>query len=408
MYRYAAFLAIVVGCSSGAENLARIHVERRDSSGVQIVHSRWTGDLPTLPWNVQLSPSLSIGSEVGSTAIFANVDEAVRLSDGSILVLPAVAITNLVSDGRIISVGLGGRFLAPRLYDRSGGFVRYIGREGRGPGEFGTVSLLALVPGSDSILVYDSNLRTINIFTPSGSFARVVSMPKTERVPNVSGIMRDGMLVVSQVRQESVGRPAPWLEDHMLATPDGKITDTLVGGLVRFRPRVPETLWKASFVHYTVGARRLYYNDELSHDIWAYSPGEQPRVFRTGMKFRTPTREHAEHYRARELEGLSVKPAELAKVKENLDKMAMPDRLPAYWWMLEDSEGHLWVMEYRTAFDLPQHWLVFDPAGALLGGITLPGDWKVHEIGKDYILASSPDSNDVIRVGVFALNRSAK
>jgi len=65
-----------------------------------------------------------------------------------------------------------------KVFDVGGGFERYVGREGRGPGEFG-IALHLLKLSGDSILVYDLGLRRLTLFDPE------MEPVQTARVPLV-------------------------------------------------------------------------------------------------------------------------------------------------------------------------------------------------------------------------------
>ena len=61
-----------------------------------------------------------------------------------------------------------------RVFDANGRFLRYIGRRGRGPGEFEGLETIGL--RGDSLWTFDRALQRLTLFTPSGEYARAVSV----------------------------------------------------------------------------------------------------------------------------------------------------------------------------------------------------------------------------------------
>ena len=69
----------------------------------------------------------------------------------------------------------------------------------------------------------------------------------------------------------------------------------------------------------------------------------------------------------------------------------------------------LWVEEYESPTDdFPARlWTVFDPEGRVLGFFETPKDWRIHEIGEDYILVGVQDELGVETVR-WPLERSGE
>ena len=76
---------------------------------------------------------------------------------------------------------------------------------------------------------------------------------------------------------------------------------------------------------------------------------------------------------------------------------------------MADAVAHLWVEEYESTDDFPMRlWTVFDPEGRVLGFFETPKDWRIHEIGEDYILVGVQDELGVETVQVWPLERSGE
>ena len=130
----------------------------RDSADIQIVenHAPEWGDGGS--WTVAAEPTMviggyrSAGEPTDSSHLVWSVADVGRLSDGRVAVLSSKEKTLFV-------------------FEPSGEFVRSIGREGRGPGEFGYPEHLQILSG-DTLVVWDYMLGPVAYFDPSGRLHR--------------------------------------------------------------------------------------------------------------------------------------------------------------------------------------------------------------------------------------------
>src|SRR5687768_2566368 len=144
-----AFVATVVlgaaGCGSGETTAS---VVRSDSAGISIVQSAAVQWQPGKEWRLD-GPILSIGSIDGPQESQ----------------LHRVRAVNLLPDGRI-AIANGGTSEI-RLYDANGRWVKSIGREGDGPGEFRLITGLQVLP-PDTLVVFERGEARVNTFTADG------------------------------------------------------------------------------------------------------------------------------------------------------------------------------------------------------------------------------------------------
>lgn len=101
---------------------------------------------------------------------FANVMDVAFDAKGNLYVLDATAF-------RIV------------VFDAAGRFVRMIGRQGGGPGEFGLPTALAILP-SGELVVNDAMKGSLQMFSPAGEYLRSVSLG--EDLGRAVGRMRPG------------------------------------------------------------------------------------------------------------------------------------------------------------------------------------------------------------------------
>src|SRR5690606_14981320 len=107
------------------------------------------------------------------------VSDAVSCKSCRILVTPTVSFSGFTVDATVserpldIALDASGRFWItseghlPRIFSRNGTYLRSVGREGGGPGEFRFPTTLARLPG-DSMLVLDLELRRAMVVDSAG------------------------------------------------------------------------------------------------------------------------------------------------------------------------------------------------------------------------------------------------
>ncbi|MBA3557793.1 MAG: 6-bladed beta-propeller [Gemmatimonadaceae bacterium] len=59
-----------------------------------------------------------------------------------------------------------------RVFDSSGRFVRQFGRRGEGPGEYLSITSMAVGPAGDSLYVFDHKNRRVSVLSPTGTLLR--------------------------------------------------------------------------------------------------------------------------------------------------------------------------------------------------------------------------------------------
>jgi hypothetical protein len=82
-----------------------------------------------------------------------------------------------------------------------------------------------------------------------------------------------------------------------------------------------------------------------------------------------------------------------------------PEIMPAYSNLMVDSEGWLWVEQYRLPNEAESHWTVFDAEGRWLTDVRMPDGLAVEQIGRDFVLGLNTDADGVQRVRVYTLER---
>lgn len=397
----------ILACLGAATACDRAHappldpaVTIRDSADVELVENHapeWDeGD----SWNIAAEPEVVIGG-------YRGVDES---TDSSHLVWSVADVAPL-SDGRVAVLSSKEKKLF--LFEPSGEFAGSIGREGRGPGEFGYPEHLQILPG-DTLVVWDFMFGPIAYFDPSGQLLRnwridVGALFAAVRKPNRGSPERvhlplsDGSFLVR--RSLVPGEPVPLgvlhrepieflridsaYNAHALGRWEGRENIYLEASPIRSVPFPFE-------VHLAAGDKplSLYISNSDQYEIHQFAgTGALSRIVR-----RTPDpipiaasdiEEWKEDFERRNWE------ANWEPWDQAMAELPPPESRPPIVGLLVDSEGYLWVADRRDRNG--SEWSVFDPTGRWLGTLEIPL-WRPEWIGEDLILGINEDPDIGVQV----------
>ncbi|MCL4865466.1 MAG: hypothetical protein KJZ47_06195 [Gemmatimonadales bacterium] len=383
----AAVLALLAGCA-GPEPAPRFAV--RDSSGISIAESRAPRWQQGEEWTVDSMPFLDIGGGgEGPAYEFDTIEDALRLDDGSIVVVE-------FGQGLIRRFGADGRL------------VWATGREGEGPGEYNRIRNITSYPG-DSILVYDFWLGRATVLDRDGKFGRVFRIEATGRSDRVYPV-DDTTLVAVYLSLQALERGAGLVrmpEPLVRARPDGAVVDTIavIPGGESFM--VPEGEVRPLFgrrgSQVAVAGGRVYTGtaDQLAYGI--RSPdGRLLRLVRAAGPDLALSASQIEGERQ-----TLLNPRTPTWLRDAVAALPAPATRPAYSQLLVDESGHVWLAPYRGRSEsgIPMPWQVFDADGDWLGEVQIPERVRVKRIGADYVLGVRPDQDDVEHLQLLRLTR---
>jgi len=361
----------------------------RDSAGVRIVESsapRWAGEGG---WQVDPEPLLDLSRRSGREYEFFRVGHAVRFRDGRI------AVANRGSS-------------EVRVYSASGEFLRSLGRDGDGPGEFRR--LTSVHEAADSVLAFDYWQRRITIFSLDGAGTRTIDLPQIDATIWRIALLSDGQVIGSRYDFDNITGPGLYRVLYVIFRLDladlHAETIAQVSGAegFQFEHGDARPLFQRDGF-FAVHGDRVYLGDGDSLEIEVRDNGGRvERIMRVpGYDLRITAAELATERDA--LVPPASAPAELREVVSK-----MPDRAtrPAYSNLLVDAAGNVWLPEYLSIAerDRPLRCNVLSPEGEWLGTVALPARFAPYQIGADYVLGLRRDEADVERVQLLRLTRT--
>jgi hypothetical protein len=386
---------VAAGCQSeGAYSGAVV----RDSAGVEIVENTDYEWPDGQGWHLASQPALDVGVVDGDPDYqLFQVVGALRLSDG-----------------RIVIANSGTSEL--RFYDSSGEFNSKAGGRGGGPGEFQGLRWLGKLR-ADSLITFDWRNRRISIFDLAGNFARSITLDGLAPAPPSHthvGQFADGSLIIGAQRLFASAVVQSGVYDdtifHLRIDPRTSAHDTIgrhpgAQSYILIHDKGLELLpipFGCS-PHTAAFGNGFFFGRGDSYAVGYYSgDGTLTRSIRKWQPNRTVTADDTEQYIERSLEGIEDE-GERRIVENLLADVPFPATMPAYGNLRVDSEGHLWVEEFRRPGDDQPRWTVFDPTGRMLGRVETPRRFTVYQIGRDYVLGRWRDEIDVEHVRLYEL-----
>lgn len=387
----ALLLTAACGGSSGPADVAV-----RDSAGIEIVD---VAGLPTeaAGWRLSPEPRVVIGGDAADErSELYRVSGAARRSDGKIVVA-------------------NGGTMELRLFEADGTPAASFGRSGGGPGEFGMLALVGLLPG-DSALVHDARNRRFTVVTPEMTLGRSFEAVRggSPAVAFPLALFPGGPVAVRTAAAFS-GPPATGVYAGAaplhLAGLDGRLRDSLaVFPMRQSYLRIGEGSMNIVSVpfgtqtSFTAAGDRLHVGTGERYEVRSFDrDGELVRILRAAA---TPRPVRDEDVQAHIERALARLPEQARPGQRRLfEEITPPERMPAYRALVADPAGNLWVERYAPPGEGPTTWTVFDPDGRPLGTIATPEGVDVLEVGEDYLLGTGTDPLDRPYVAVWGLER---
>lgn len=345
----------------------------------------------------------SVGSETDANSQFARVVNVLLLPDSGLVVA-------------------NGGSLELRFFDATGRFVRQSGREGSGPGEYRFLDRVFRLAG-DSLGVYDGGPRRLTVLSPTGVFARTVTLARPSGVTGVGGPTPVGGFADGTVASFVAPAPVPGPGQergalHRLTATwfrhgaNGELISTLgqSPGGERFLELSDGMVinWAVPFqrvLRMAVSADRVFAGDGTESSVVAL---HRDRIgsgtIRLDPGTLTLTTAEVAAYRQEQLDR-APSPAYRTRLETSFSKTTAPTSMPALADLRVDADGNVWVQEYRRPGAATIRWRVVTPGGAPIASIDVPSRFAITDIRGDRIAGIWIDENDVETVRAYQLRR---
>lgn len=297
---------------------------------------------------------------------------------------------------------------AIKVYDRDGKYVRTIGREGEGPGEFRSATVTIL---HDTLVVQDYQLARLSLFDTAGQFLTSWHSPCCMRHDIRSDAA--GRIYVAAMGQHNPDLSQ--MKNSMIRYRlDGTVVDTLqlpasppIPGVdvvseghhgYFYVPNAPQTIFT------TAPAGGVLYGWNGRYEIIeSRTGGDTVRVFGCAWTPMPIAESKREALLKMMTEGNPI-------LTEQVKLSDMPETEPAFGWRIAtDGRGEIWLAQPPGADTLASHFDVFDSTGVYLGAVRAPREMQraVLWIG-DQVYALSETEEGLPQVVRFRIEREPR
>jgi hypothetical protein len=364
---------------------------------------------PVSPPTITLVRTFVIGTALrGDNDLFGELSGARKLASGDIV----------AADDKADQL---------KLFDSAGHFVRIIGKDGDGPGDFRSVARL-LPAGGDTIMVYDGIAGRVTGLDRKGTVLLLYKVAQPAPVPDPTSKRQPGSAwremigrfgnghLLSSYRFAWITGPSSPSEIHSdtvaidlsdqatsvrIGAVHGGETYRYRGGRSTFGGDVPF----APIAYLAVGRSSWFYAGGASGNIEQRDQrGKLQGTLHLALPSVSVTATDIANYR-QQIIGHAGGPnaAELRSLYQGAaDWLRYPAVMPVLDGLAVDDAGNVWARRFRND-TLPHDWYVVSPAGTAVGIATLRSSCRPTQITRAVLLATCTGDDDAPTVEMYRI-----
>jgi len=395
----------LLAAACGGDATAGALATRADSAGVTIVTNTGPSWRAGEGWRIDPQPILTVGPRPDADPRY----ELLRVTSGRLL------------PGGEVMVVVAGHFEL-RVFGPEGEWLRSLGRQGEGPGEFRSPGGLTVV--GDTAFVGDFQLSRLSAFSLRGSFLSSWPYPVMDpggRVPP-SQRFADGSWIGGGTASFTAGEvsegvsrvPLTW---YRISADLGRVVDTLVttlgtdraiiirrggAGEITMMQVITVPVGRSSPV--AAGGDHLWTGNTERAELERYTPdGELTTLVRWEAPPAVLEPALFEEMKRIALNGREDDEAFRTNVEARFNTSPPGTPMPFFAGLHLDPLEHLWVREFTPLPTDSTRFRVFDASGQLLGPLALGPRHTVLDIGTDRILTVWQDEDDLEHLRVYRI-----
>ena len=323
------------------------------------------------PSKIVLTEELTVGSGDNPDESFSQVGTLVVDNKGSIFALD-------FKDQKV------------KVFDRTGKFLRSIGKPGQGPGELGMATGIQL--GADNTLIIeDATNRRLAQFKPTGEF-----------IKNISTADKLGLVnIVFDGQGNALGREMGLAENNTEMffeikkfNPELKALFTL--DKIAFPVPIPGSGVKMNVLDlisvYQFGpGGEIYYGRNANYEIKIYNP--EGKLVRAIQKEYDPVK-----VTQKDIDEMLERIPNTAGAANIKDMFSFPDKFPPFQNFILDDQGRMFVRTYTKGKEKGEYAVdVFDPEGRFIVQFITKADLRLIRAGQAYGIEESEDGYQVVK-----------
>lgn len=320
---------------------------------------------PGQPTRITLTEELTVGMSDNPDENFSDVGYLVVDEEGNIFGLD-------IKEQKI------------NVFDRNGEFLRAIGKQGQGPGEFGLAAGIQLT-NDNLLMVEDNATRRLVLFKPAGEYVYTISM--ADKLGLVSLLLDD--------QGNFLGREIVFEEKNTKMFFVAKKFDQALKPLFTFdkiEAPIPGPKTKTNYMEmmsfYQFGPEgTIYYGRNKNYDIKIYSPeGKHIRTIEKEYDRTKLTQEDIDEMFAGSPD------------KSYMERFEFPEYFPPYQSFRLDEQGRLFVRTFTKGKAKGEYVVdVFDAEGRFIAQFITKSDLKLFKKNKAYGVEKTAEGFVVIK-----------
>jgi len=344
----------------------------RTVDGVIVVsNGKKPAPTPGRPTRLTMTAELTVG-------LSKNPDES--FTDVSYLVVDG--------EGRIFCLDIKDQKI--KVFDKNGEFLRVIGKQGQGPGEFGLAVGIQLT-GDNLLMVEDNANKRLALFKPTGEFVRYISMADKLGLVSLMLDAQGNYLGREFVIDKSNGKM--FFEAKKF---DQNLKPLFTLDKIEYPIPDPGSKAKMNFlemksVYQLDPAGNIYYGRNRTYDIKVYSP--------EGKHIRTIEKEYDRiKITQQDIEEMIAATANITPGVDYKKLFAFPEYYPPYDSFVLDEKGRLFVRTFTKGKAEDGYEVdVFDAKGRFIAQFATKSDLKLFKKNKAYGVEVTADGFLVIK-----------
>jgi hypothetical protein len=277
-----------------------------------------------------------------------------------------------------------------KVFDKTGKFLRAIGKPGQGPGELGMASGIQLLVGN-TLVVEDAANRRLALFKPGGEFIKNISMPGRLGLVNI----------VLDSKGNAVGREMVLAEGNAKMFFEVKKFDADFKPLfaldkIEFPIPIPGSGAKMNIME----LMSFYQFDPLGNILYGRNADYEIKVY-------SPEGKHIRTIQ-KEFDRVKVTQADIDEMLERMPNVAggvnikemfsFPEYFPPFQFFILDDEGRLYVRTYTKGKAKGEYQFdVFDPDGKFIAQFITKADLRLWRGGKAYGIEETDEGYQLIK-----------
>ncbi len=270
-----------------------------------------------------------------------------------------------------------GRNFRIAVYDDAGHFLRSLGREGSGPGEFRTLQFVGI--DGDQVVACDFQQMRLSIFTTAGEFVRTILYPRVVR--------KSQLFYNTSTAWPAPGNSLVLVQQAFAQVGDGmgsafragihSETGEEMAEVISPPAPVPGTYGGAPILHYIPGRGVLHVKCPEPEMEWYDLDGSLRRIIRLeiGRDPVTPAdRERVTSEIQAEIDS-APEGYNRERAQRELSELAFPEERDLWFGARVDESGYIWAGEPTGSYLSPVHlrkWRLLSPQGEYLGDTFFP------------------------------------